>query len=281
MRSYEYNSILSRIPAGVVIFCKLPGHMLPDGLGNNHVLVCLECGKVFSPGGYGKNAGRAMFCSKTCKGLSMRKRISKTCPICGRDFSCRSSGEANNRKRVYCSNTCAAKYRSSLPGRMELFEATIGPKRGTGKMPEHNYKNSEHMKRNWADPAYRARVLPSYQGKTFLSRGGNGQPTKPQLILADLTGLPMEYPIPTASVRDRFISLPHCYKVDLADPDAQLAIEVDGRTHDQPKWKFLDQRKTEVLNALGWTVVRFKNEEVLANPDAVVLEIEKLRKSKE
>jgi len=60
-----------------------------------------------------------------------------------------------------------------------------------------------------------------------------------------------------------------------------VAIEVDSRTHGQPKWMFLDQRKIEVLRPLVWKVVRFRIEEVLANPGAVVLEIEKLRKSKE
>ncbi|WP_120010890.1 endonuclease domain-containing protein, partial [Teichococcus vastitatis] len=61
--------------------------------------------------------------------------------------------------------------------------------------------------------------------------------------------------------------------VDLASLEHQLAIEVDGHTHKQRKWRFLDARKTAVLNALGWRVIRFWNEQVLADLDAVVSEI--------
>ena len=109
----------------------------------------------------------------------------------------------------------------------------------------------------------------SLSGRTFLARGGNGQLTAPQLALHAATGLPMEHVIETAAVRGRFESLPNCYKVDLADAARMVAIEVDGRSHDQPKWRFLDRRKSDVLNALGWTVVRFRNEHVLADPAAV------------
>ena len=104
----------------------------------------------------------------------------------------------------------------------------------------------------------------SLQGHTFLARGGNGKPTKQQITLAKTLGLltTMEYAIPTAAVRKQFKSLPNCYKVDLAYPEKKLAIEVDGKTHRLRRWKFLDRRKTSVLNALGWSVFRVTNEEV-------------------
>jgi hypothetical protein len=109
------------------------------------------------------------------------------------------------------------------------------------------------------------RMIKKMKGRTFLSRGGNGEPTKQQLALQSITGLPIEYVIETATVKDLFPSLPHCYKVDLADPSVKLAIEVDGKTHKLKKWRFLDKRKTGVLNSLGWTVVRFWNEEIDEN----------------
>ena len=236
-----------------------------------HVHVCEACGKSFASKARGKRAVAQRFCNRQCKGLGLRKRVSKTCPICGAAFSFRSSGERNNQKRVFCSGHCAAKYRFTLPGRRELFEATIGPKRGTGNIPgAPNPANSAHMKRNWSDPEYRARVLPSYRGLTFLARGGNGELTKPQKLLAKMTGLPTEYAIRTAPVKGRFPSLPHCYKVDLADPASRTAIEVDGNSHLTRKWRFLDARKTEILEALGWSVIRFRNEEVMGHPEAVV-----------
>lgn len=78
---------------------------------------------------------------------------------------------------------------------------------------------------------------------------------------------------PTAPVKDSFKSLPPCYKVDIADPARMLAIEVDGRTHGTKKWQFLDKRKTDVLNALGWSVLRFSNERVDSDLEAVLREI--------
>jgi leucyl-tRNA synthetase len=59
-----------------------------------------------------------------------------------------------------------------------------------------------------------------------------------------------------------------------------LAIEIDGRTHKTKKWKFLDKRKTEVLNALGWSVLRFSNQRVDSDLEAVLKEIREFTVSK-
>jgi very-short-patch-repair endonuclease len=83
----------------------------------------------------------------------------------------------------------------------------------------------------------------------------------------------MEYVIETKMVRGMLPSLPNSYKVDLADPSVKLAIEVDGASHKTRKWKFLDRRKTQVLEALGWFVLRFWNESVLEDTETVVAEI--------
>jgi hypothetical protein len=134
------------------------------------------------------------------------------------------------------------------------------------------------VKNPMANPATLEKMSRALKGRTFLSRGGNGQPTEPQKLLASALGWAMEHPICTAAVKDIFPSLPNCYKVDIADPAAKLAIEVDGRTHNQRRWKFLDRRKTEVLHALGWRVLRFKNEQVMRDVRAVVTEIESARR---
>jgi hypothetical protein len=102
----------------------------------------------------------------------------------------------------------------------------------------------------------------SKMGRTFLSRGGNGQLTKQQQIIHRATNLPMEYAIITKGQTSSEDSLPYCYKVDLACPEVKLAIEIDGSTHLTKRWKFLDKRKTAVLNSLGWTVLRFTNKRV-------------------
>ena len=81
-----------------------------------------------------------------------------------------------------------------------------------------------------------------------------------------MTGWPMEHVIIVTPVKHLFKSLPNHYKVDLAIPEKKIAIEVDGSSHKTKKWKFLDKRKTEVLNSLGWKVLRFWNEEVDKDP---------------
>lgn len=120
------------------------------------------------------------------------------------------------------------------------------------------------------NPETREKMRQSLKGRTFLARGGNGTLTQPQLLLAEATGFPVEYVIPTAPVAGQFPSLPPCYKVDLADPAHMLAIEVDGKMHRQKLWRFLDRRKTEVLNALGWSVLRFSNEQVMTDLPSVL-----------
>jgi very-short-patch-repair endonuclease len=86
----------------------------------------------------------------------------------------------------------------------------------------------------------------------------------------------MEHAICTAPVKGMFPSLPHCYKVDIADSTVKLAIEVDGRSHRSPRWRYLDKRKEEILRALGWKVMRFDNKRVLDNLHEVVAEVSTL-----
>jgi very-short-patch-repair endonuclease len=83
----------------------------------------------------------------------------------------------------------------------------------------------------------------------------------------------MEYPIPTRTVKTQFESLPNSYKVDIASPQHKLAIEVDGNSHKTTKWKFLDKRKEAVLSALGWSVLRFWNQEVTENLEMCVQKV--------
>lgn len=115
-------------------------------------------------------------------------------------------------------------------------------------------------------PGVQERITKKLRGRTFLARGGNGQATKQQMMLHTLSGLPMEHAISILDAVGHFKSLPTHYKVDLAEPSVRLAIEVDGKSHLTKKWKFLDARKTAILNFLGWQVLRFTNEEVDADP---------------
>ena len=202
---------------------------------------CLYCGKPFMTFRKGKSTAR--YCSASCasKGISPEARqkhndairkppVIKNCLECGKVMVLQPSGK-KSAKRKFCSPSCAARYQF--------------------RDPKFRYETT-------------ARMRAKSKG-TFLSRGGNGQLTAHQKKLCEALGLPdsaMEYVILTTKARGYFQSLPNSYKVDLGIPEVRLAIEVDGKTHKDKKWKFLDRRKTAVLNFIGWTVLRFWNEEV-------------------
>ena len=66
------------------------------------------------------------------------------------------------------------------------------------------------------------------------------------------------------------------YFVDFAWPRLHLAVEIDGEIHRRDSAWHRDGRRTAHLEAAGWQVVRFQNEEVLNTPHAIVCEIRRL-----
>jgi very-short-patch-repair endonuclease len=61
------------------------------------------------------------------------------------------------------------------------------------------------------------------------------------------------------------------YFADFACFESRLIVELDGGQHaDQVAY---DAARTEALEAAGWTVLRFWNNQVLSNPDGVVMAI--------
>lgn len=60
------------------------------------------------------------------------------------------------------------------------------------------------------------------------------------------------------------------FVVDFFCLSARVAIELDGSGHDDPDQAIKDRQRTEVLNADGITVIRFRNEEVLTNTARVL-----------
>lgn len=213
--------------------------------------------------------GKRVYCNKTCFDRHQSVPVTKECETCKSEFTL--LVHEGGKRRRFCSKACARKWVWSDPDRKSRISATI-----KGSMSkESREKSSARMKANnpTANPETREKMSRALKGRTFLARGGNGQLTVPQKALMEVLGWPAEYAIPTAPVNGMFPSLPNCYKVDIAHPDLRIAIEVDGRTHRQKKWRFLDKRKTEILAALGWVVIRFTNERVNGEIDSVVSEI--------
>ncbi len=107
------------------------------------------------------------------------------------------------------------------------------------------------------------------------SRGGNGRGlTVPEQTLLDALGSGWQagfvVPIPNAR-RDGY---PTHYKIDLADPERMIAVEVDGESHRSRQDQ--DDRKTAYLESHGWTVIRFSNRVAVQQTDLCVQTISEL-----
>ena len=61
--------------------------------------------------------------------------------------------------------------------------------------------------------------------------------------------------------------------IDFYCAQAKLLIEVDGESHLEPEQKEYDVARTEYLEELGYKVIRFTNNDVRYNIDAVANEI--------
>ena len=66
------------------------------------------------------------------------------------------------------------------------------------------------------------------------------------------------------------------YVADFYCHEKCLAVEVDGNIHNEADHKLYDTDRTFILNDLGITVIRFRNERILKNIDEVLSEIQAL-----
>lgn len=97
--------------------------------------------------------------------------------------------------------------------------------------------------------------------------------------MAEALGWPMEVVIPTGIPKGN--GYPTCYKVDVGSKDLKIAIEIDGNSHKTLVRQSQDRKKEEFLASIGWTVLRFTNQEVDENlkgcVEVVMSTISKLR----
>lgn len=72
------------------------------------------------------------------------------------------------------------------------------------------------------------------------------------------------------------------YIADFVCLKARLIIEVDGEYHFRGDMPENDQERTDILNSMGYVVMRFLNEEIISDAERVVLTIKnKLEEMKE
>jgi len=168
----------------------------------------------------------------------------------------------HSRKRAYCSDKCRDQFRREVNSRTmretNLRRAEILSERMKKNNPMHMPGVKEKMIRTLNEMGHK----PSIQG-------GNGKPTPvPQAKLwkaLRVHGAVLEHVVSTKSFRNKKNKLAKHYKIDIALPKQMVAIEVDGPSHQSLERQAQDRKKENFLDMIGWTVLRFSNEEVMAD----------------
>lgn len=206
---------------------------------------CAVCGTLDKP-------PTGLFCRacRTARQKARHKVVDAPCKECGANVRMVGPEVAKYREgSVYCSVACKEQHVS---------------KRASAAMARTNrlYASRRMTEKNpMASPETRAKVSATLRaiGHRPPVQGGNGRgPTVPQRMLADALGWEMEVPIKTGA-------RPPVLKADIAHPGMKIAVEVDGLSHNCVRVRAADERKTAILNGLGWTVLRFANATVLHN----------------
>jgi len=96
-------------------------------------------------------------------------------------------------------------------------------------------------------------------------RGGNGTGlTKTQSMVVQALGSPWLTEVVICTMKSSKQGYPHHYKVDVANRELMIAIELDGPSHGSLKRQSQDQKKDSLLRSLGWKVLRLKNEQAMS-----------------
>ena len=175
---------------------------------------------------------------------SKLKRKTIICETCGNTEQIEYYESQKHRTFRYCSPQC------SMAGAFKI------------RKPQMSTNNPS------SDPQVRAKISASMKEKHSLGkktkRGGNGHGiTECEKILLGV--FPDLVPNYIQSLGKRTPGYPTHYKIDLADPEHKIAIEVDGNSHDSLKRQAQDRKKEEKLSALGWEVLRVTNKAVKEN----------------
>lgn len=164
--------------------------------------------------------------------------------------------------------------------------------------PEYRNRCSENLKNQWKSDEFREIVVtrmksnnPSYDRNNIEkalktkeltgnahnwkgTRGGNGTISEAESIMIPFcSGLGFEFnkAINTYSIRIAYPENHYAfnYKPDFVNFEYKLCIEIDGSSHKNVLGRERDIKKERCLNLLGYTVIRFSNEDVLNKLDFV------------
>jgi len=135
--------------------------------------------------------------------------------------------------------------------------------RALGQNKDWRESVSKATKAKMHDPAIRSRHLAALETARMRHgtnwKGGNGQALTETVVKWNKILEPAGF-IRELAVKTRGQSTTHnpptSYKVDFGNPITRCAIELDGPCHRPMRKKAKDLKKTEVLESLGWTVLR-------------------------
>lgn len=202
-----------------------------------------------------KRGAAMLFCSRPCFTTWKTRPVPATCHRCRSPFLAVKKAhrwKVNAGKPVFCSAGCTKAHCADVSARSM---AETNRKFASARMKANNPMRREDVRRRVSDSMRAIGHKPPIQG-------GNGRGlTAPERLLAEATGL-SPHVVPTGG---RGHGYPTNYKLDLANPRVKLSIEIDGGSHKSLAVREADERKTYFLESRGWTVLRFTNEEVLAD----------------
>jgi hypothetical protein len=163
------------------------------------------------------------------------------------------------RGRAYCGEDCKAKVvreiRAASIARTNRLHASTRMKANN---PMHRGDARERMTATLRAIGHKPSV-----------RGGNGTGlTAPQAALLDALGYPWEAELIVPTLQKRGSGYPTHYKLDLAHPLLEIAVELDGQSHCLLSRQAQDRKKDQFLRDRAWAVLRLKNEDVMRDVPA-------------
>lgn len=201
-------------------------------------------------------------------------RTPMNCASCGVSFFPESTYAASARKRnsqIFCESLACQQARKEFitANNMALMHKHL-QSGGLERMLHNNPMKDDTIKNKT-----RMRLLEI--GHKPLVRGGNGHGlTVPQALLLSFLGdgWVAEFSVLTGCKKGQ--GYPTCLKIDIANKEKMIAIEVDGASHNNAIARERDARKNFLLGRLGWSVLRFKNREVLLRAELIAKEVNSL-----
>ena len=201
---------------------------------------CVYCGASFLA------RVHSMFCSKRC---AMSHRWA----------------DSNFRSKAIAAMIAAPRPRSSTASRLRWRDPTYRARVVSGVTNYHRNRPKEVQERMLA--AQQTPNIRKFRSAMMTDTWARRTRTQKNAVLKNLIGRPSPEQILLGRVLPKEWVMEHCisrkrYRVDWANVERRIAIEVDGENHNETAVRKEDALKERALKRLGWTVFRITNAEV-------------------